>query len=73
MKIKADFITNSSSSSFVIFNHNHLAVKQLIEEGRIKEGDKYIEDEYDDNEIWDWCYDNGYDWEEFLEQISFDG
>lgn len=74
MKIRKSFVANSSSSSFIITDHNHPAVRKLISEGRIEEGDTSIEDEWD-NEIWGWCWkeENNFEWDEFLRQTDFNG
>jgi hypothetical protein len=81
MKIRSGFISNSSSSSFIITNPEHEGLKKLID--YIDIGEHYYGHEYeidmesltaydiDDNAIW-WISSEylEIDHEEFLEEIG---
>lgn len=80
MKIRLGFVSNSSSSSFVVTDHSHPAIEQMklaIENGLT---DFYFSPDFQkvhdngDNDVWHWCSSNGWDCgEDFLCQYSFSG
>ena len=72
MKKRNSFVANSSSSSFIITDPSHEGALKMLEEGFIDNFDDEFTDG-DDNETWNWCSVNGFDWDEFLEQTRFDG
>lgn len=72
MKKRSSFVANSSSSSFIITDPSHEGALKMLEEGLIDNMDDEFSDTYD-NETWNWCSDNEFEWDEFLEQTYFNG
>lgn len=80
MKIRNGFVSNSSSSSFVITDINHIGIKKLIdyqENGKMYDNYRYEIDienkmaiDVDDNAIWWICGEYlNVNIDEFLEEI----
>ena len=74
MKIRQGFVSNSSSSSFIVTDTDHKGWKILKE----SDSDAFtiigedVNDE-EDNGVWCFCWDNDITWDEFLYQTNFDG
>ena len=74
MKVRNGFVSNSSSSSFIITNKSHPGIQVLINHRDVTVDleNGTVEDD-DDNAVWNALYGYEYEWDEFLEQIAFSG
>jgi hypothetical protein len=79
VKVRCGFVSNSSSSSFLVTNKNHPGYIKMLYAYQLDPDnceftveDDEVHDVYD-NGTWDFLGKHDIDWTEFLEQTSFNG
>ena len=72
MKIKIDFVTNSSCASFVILKENITNLQKFLIKNHTAAANEYLGRNLDNLEPWDWTNRDGWDIEETETEIKGD-